>query len=182
METEKKGTILNLTLRSSISDKLKVDQSVSHDGVCLTIVEVKDHTHRVQLVDETLRRSHFAQVKKGESINLERSMSASGRFEGHIVQGHVDCTGKVISVKDGVYTIQYPVDFAKYVVEKGSICVNGVSLTIASLREDMFSVAIIPYTLEYTNFKDLSPGDIVNLEFDILAKHLARIIDLQMHK
>ena len=149
--------ILTLEIRSPISSALKVDQSIAHDGVCLTVVQVKNDIHAVQLVRETLERSHFHQIKTGDVINLERAMPAAGRFEGHIVQGHVDGMGEFVGIEDGLYTFRYPQPYAKYLVEKGSICVNGISLTVARLV----------------------PGMQVNLEFDILAKHLARIIELR---
>lgn len=176
---ERTGDILNVTVRSGISSELKVDQSVAHNGVCLTVIAVMDDMHTVQLVQETLERSHFNTIMSGAVINLERSMPATGRFEGHLVQGHVDCMGQLIAVKDGIYFFRYPIVHAKLLVEKGSVCVNGVSLTIASLEGDIFGVAIIPYTLANTNFHNMTPGALVNLEFDILAKHIARMMELR---
>lgn len=171
--------ILTLLIRSALSSELKVDQSVAHDGVCLTVVQVNGDTHTVQLVHETLERSHFHKIKEGDVLNLERAMPAFGRFEGHLVQGHVDGMGQLTSVQDGMYTFSYPLAYAKLLVEKGSICVNGISLTVAKLHDSTFTVAIIPYTLAHTNFNRMAPGILVNLEFDILAKHLARIIELR---
>lgn len=171
--------IFNVMVRSDISAELRPEQSVAHDGVCLTVVYVEKDKHAVQLVTETLRRSHFKDLVTGTRINLERSMPASGRFEGHLVQGHVDGVGRLISIEDGIYTFQYPDQYAKFLVEKGSICVNGVSLTVAALQQDTFGVAVIPYTLQHTNLSQLKPGMMVNLEFDILAKHLARILELR---
>ena len=172
-------TTFDLIVRSGISSALRVDQSVSHDGVCLTVVAVNGDTHTVQLVQETLDRTTFHRINVGDTLNLERSMRANGRFEGHIVQGHVDGMGHLISIKNGIYTFRYPEVYAHLIAEKGSICINGISLTVAALTRDTFGVAIIPYTLANTNFHTLSPGSAVNLEFDILAKHLARITDLR---
>lgn len=179
IQVDRSDTIMTLVIRSSISSELRVDQSVSHNGVCLTIVAVNDDTHNVQLVQETLNRSNFETVKPGDILNLERSMLASARFEGHIVQGHVDATGSLVNIKDGIYTFSYPASYAKLIGEKGSVCVNGISLTVTALDAETFGVAIIPYTLEHTNFKQLQPGSLVNLEFDILAKHLVRLIELR---
>ena len=166
--------IMEMTVRSGISADLHVDQSVAHDGVCLTVVHVTGDHHRVQLVEETCARSTFREVKTGQILNLERAMPADGRFEGHLVQGHVDCTGELIGIHAGIYTFRFPDAHARFLVEKGSICVNGVSLTVAALTADTFGVAIIPYTLEHTSFRKLKAGDQVNLEFDILGKYLAR--------
>lgn len=171
--------IVELTVRSPISVELEVDQSVCHDGVCLTIVHVSEEMHRVQIVHETCERSTFKHIKKGDIINLERSMPANGRFEGHIVQGHVDTTGTFISIENGIYLFRYPTQYAQYLVDKGSVCINGVSLTVARLAGDTFGVAIIPYTLEYTNFHYIKPETEVNLEFDILGKYILRRAELQ---
>jgi riboflavin synthase len=179
VQTERIHNILTVRVRSPISANLKVDQSVSHDGVCLTVVAVQNDIHTVQLVQETLDKSHFQGLKEGAIINLERAMSAADRFEGHLVQGHVDGTGQLISVRDGMYTFSYPLTHAKLLVEKGSVCVNGVSLTVARLLDETFTVAIIPYTLANTNFNQISPGSIANLEFDILGKYLIRMIELR---
>lgn len=179
IQVERSETIMTLVIRSTISSELRVDQSVAHNGVCLTVVATDSDTHTVQLVQETLDRSNFNSIKSGDVLNLERSMLASARFEGHIVQGHVDATGSLVTIKDGIYTFRYPASYAKLLVEKGSVCINGISLTVAALDTDTFGVAIIPYTLANTTFNKLSPGSIVNLEFDILAKHLVRIMDLR---
>jgi riboflavin synthase len=170
--------IFEMTVRSSVSSELKVDQSVNHNGVCLTIVHVSNGMHRVQLIRETIARSTFGNVKAGDRINLERAMQASGRYEGHVVQGHVDVTGEVVGIEDGLYEISYAEANGPLLVEKGSVCINGVSLTIARLSDESFSVAIIPYTLDHTNFNQLKVGDTVNLEFDILGKYLVRMISL----
>ncbi len=176
---ENTDDILNLIVHSGISSELRVDQSVAHDGVCLTVVNVVDDTHKVQLVKETLHRTNFKSIRIGDEINLERSMPANGRFEGHIVQGHVDGVGHLISVENGLYTFSYPQVYAKLMTQKGSICVNGISLTVATLTDNTFGVAIIPHTLAHTNFKSMTPSTVVNLEFDILAKHLTRMIEVR---
>jgi len=168
--------ILEMTIKSPISGELEIDQSVNHDGVCLTVVHSTDTMHRVQLVEETCRRTTFKSVKAGDLINLERAMPANGRFEGHIVQGHVDCTGELISNEQAIFRFRYPPEYALYLVEKGSIAVNGVSLTIAALSDETFDIAIIPHTLAYTNLQFLEPGSLVNLEFDILGKYLMKHI------
>jgi len=170
--------ILEMAVRSSISQDLRIDQSVNHNGVCLTVVHTGHGIHRVQLVKETCDRSTFGSIKAGDLVNLERAMPASGRFEGHIVQGHVDCTGTVAEIADGRYEFAYPEKYARLLVGKGSVCVNGVSLTVAALGGSTFTVAIIPYTLEHTNFSQLKAGDAVNLEFDILGKYLIRMAEL----
>ena len=176
---EKRGEITNMFIRSPISSGLKPDQSVAHDGVCLTVVSIEQGSHQVQLVEETLRRSHLGEVKEHDVLNLERSMPAQGRFEGHIVQGHVDCVAELIAVEHGLHVFQYPSRYAKYLVEKGSVSINGVSLTIASLSDDTLKVALIPHTLAHTNLGSLQPGMHVNMEFDILAKHIVRMMELR---
>jgi riboflavin synthase len=179
VETSNAGAILTLTIRSGISAQLKRDQSVSHNGVCLTVVSVQNDTHSVQLVAETIDRSAFGSVRMGDRINLERSLPVSGRFEGHIVQGHVDGVGTLLSIDDGIFMFRYPPVFSAYLIEKGSVCVHGVSLTVARLIDDTFGVALIPHTLQFTNFADLKPGTDINLEFDMIAKHLIRLLELR---
>jgi riboflavin synthase len=174
------GTNLHLTFSSSFSDELKVDQSLAHNGVCLTVVAIDGDNYTVTAIEETLNRSSLGQLKIGDLVNLERCMSASGRFDGHIVQGHVDTMGSCKSVleKDGSweFQIQYPKNPNHITVEKGSITINGVSLTVVDSEEDWFSVAIIPYTYEHTSFRSLKPGDPINLEFDVVGKYVARIL------
>lgn len=171
------GQNLTLEISSDISGSLKVDQSVTHNGVCLTVSEQGADTHKVIAVHETLDRSNLGSVEVGDSINLERAMLANGRFDGHIVQGHVDqqatCTG--IDEEGGSWrcSFGYSPSETGFLVEKGSVCLDGVSLTIASLEPKSFSVAIIPFTFEHTTFKYLKVGDKVNLEFDILGKYVA---------
>jgi riboflavin synthase len=174
------GTNLHLTFSSSFSDELKVDQSLAHNGVCLTVVAIDGDNYTVTAIEETLNRSSLGQLRIGDLVNLERCMSASGRFDGHIVQGHVDTMGSCKSVleKDGSweFQIQYPKNPNHITVEKGSITINGVSLTVVDSEEDWFSVAIIPYTYEHTSFRSLKPGDPINLEFDVVGKYVARIL------
>ena len=174
------GTNLHLTFSSSFTDELKIDQSLAHNGVCLTVVGIDGKNYTVTAIDETLKRSNLGSLKVGNLVNLERCMSANGRFDGHIVQGHVDTMGTCQSVqeKDGSweFKIQYPKNPNHITVEKGSITINGVSLTVVDSEDDWFSVAIIPYTYEHTSFRDLKPGDPVNLEFDVVGKYVARIL------
>jgi len=174
------GSNVHFDINSSLASELKIDQSLSHNGVCLTVVAVNNDEYRVTAIDETLQKSSLGQLKEGDLVNLERCMAANARFDGHIVQGHVDQTGKLLSVDsiDGswVFTFSYDPRQGNITVEKGSICVNGTSLTCFNSREGLFSVAIIPYTYENTNFHLLQPGDIVNLEFDIIGKYIQRVI------
>lgn len=172
---------LNITVSSPFSAELKIDQSVAHNGVCLTIVASDDHTHTVTAVEETLQKSNLGSLAEGQFINLERCMQMNGRLDGHIVQGHVDQTAICTVVKElegsWFYTFEYDSSVGNITVEKGSICVNGVSLTVVNSEVNRFSVAIIPYTHEHTNFKQLKPGDAVNLEFDIIGKYVARLLN-----
>lgn len=171
---------IDMEISSSISGKLRVDESVSHNGVCLTVTEFNSQSHKVTLVDETLKKSNFSKVKLGSHLNLERSMKANGRLDGHIVQGHVDDTGKCIRIVDQsnswLYTFKISKDFSNYIIEKGSISVNGVSLTCFDIKEGQFTVAIIPHTYEFTNFNLINIGDLVNIEFDILGKYINKIL------
>lgn len=174
------GTNVHISVRAKLTEELKVDQSVAHNGVCLTVVEINEDTYTVTAIEETLKRSNLSDWEKGTLVNLERCMPANGRFDGHIVQGHVDTTAKCVSVeeRDGSWNFEFayePGD-AKITVEKGSITVNGVSLTVVNSSESSFSVSIIPYTYEHTNFKDIRPGSTVNLEFDIVGKYVARLL------
>lgn len=184
----REGGNLHLTLRCSFADELKIDQSLAHNGVCLTVVSLPgDGTYTVTAIAETLNRSNLGDLQVGSLVNLERSMMMNGRLDGHIVQGHVDTTAECVSVEeeDGSwrYTFRYRFDPAMarrgYVcVDKGSVTVNGVSLTVCEPQADRFSVCIIPYTHEHTNFCQIRPGTRVNLEFDIIGKYIARIADL----
>ena len=176
IDVQKDRDNVNFTLRSPISHELKIDQSLAHDGVCLTVVELNDDTHTVTAVRETLNRTRLGEWQTGSRVNLERAMQAGARLDGHIVQGHVDTVGTCIDVEEAggswYYTIEYATD--DLLVDKGSICVNGVSLTVVEPHDRRFRVAIIPYTYEHTNFKSLQAGDRVNLEFDIVGKYIAR--------
>jgi riboflavin synthase len=181
------GGNVHLTLTCSFVNELKIDQSVAHNGVCLTVVNLPgDGTYTVTAIQETLDRSNLGNLKVGDLVNLERSMLMNGRLDGHIVQGHVDCTATCQSVEEAdgsrYYHFRYNVDkeMARkgYVtVEKGSVTVNGVSLTVCNSEADSFRVAIIPYTFEHTNFKNIQPGTRVNLEFDIIGKYLSRLME-----
>ncbi|MCU0420852.1 MAG: riboflavin synthase [Cyclobacteriaceae bacterium] len=176
----REGTNRHVCLTSPISHELTVDQSVSHDGVCLTVTKVEGQTHWVTAVEETLVKTNVGQWLPGRQVNVERCMVANGRFDGHIVQGHVDQTGRVRHVEDrqGSWLFQFEYDPApgNVTVEKGSIAVNGTSLTCFHSADGRFSVAIIPYTYEFTNFHQLKPGDVVNLEFDIIGKYVKRLL------
>ncbi len=177
---EKEGTNVNFTIESSLSTELKIDQSLSHNGVCLTVVDLADHTHRVTAIEETLKRTNLGKLQPGDAINLEKAMLASARLDGHLVQGHVDTTGSCVGIESlagsWYFRFRYQPKPAYLLVDKGSICVNGVSLTVVEPSEESFSVAIIPYTFEHTNFRDLQLGGQVNLEFDVIGKYIARHI------
>src|SRR5699024_10739276 len=178
------GSNIHFTLASDIANELNVDQSVSHNGVCLTVVKIIDDQYVVTAIEETLNKSNLGDLKVGDQVNIERCTKIGGRLDGHIVQGHVDQTGICTDKedKDGsvIFTFQYNVDPRGYfTVEKGSITFNSISLTVFDSIDDKFSVAIIPYTLEHTNLKDVEPGDKVNLEFDIIGKYVARIMELR---
>lgn len=179
---DQEGTNLTFRIESPLAPELKIDQSVSHNGVCLTVTGVADGNYTVTAVDETLKKTNLGQLAVGSRVNLERCMPANGRFDGHIVQGHVDQTGICTDVQDlngsWLFDFQYPVDpqNQNITVEKGSICINGVSLTVFNSQQDRFRVTIIPYTYEHTNFRDLKAGDSVNLEFDILGKYIKKMM------
>ncbi|RXF69825.1 riboflavin synthase [Arcticibacter tournemirensis] len=179
VELQKEGGNLHITVCSAISNELKIDQSVAHNGVCLTVVAIGDNTHTVTAIEETLSKTNLNTLVAGDLVNLERCMQMNGRLDGHIVQGHVDQTAVCTSVKemDGswFYTFSYDPSFGNITVEKGSITVNGVSLTVVNSNDDHFSVAIIPYTHEHTNFKKIKSNDVVNLEFDIIGKYVAKL-------
>jgi riboflavin synthase len=179
--TERASTGTNKTfwISSSLTGELKVDQSLSHDGVCLTVEEIKGDQHRVTAVAETLSKTNLNDWKVGSIINLERCLVMNGRLDGHWVQGHVDATGTVKHIAENngswQYIIEYPSQFAELVIEKGSITINGISLTIFNITSSTLEVAIIPYTYEHTNLKHLKTGEKVNLEFDLIGKYVARI-------
>lgn len=169
---------LHFTIESPISDSLKIDQSVSHNGVCLTVVDLGPDWHQVTAVEETLRRTNLGDWRSGTLVNLERCLPIGGRLDGHMVQGHVDELVECVEVTETggswKYSFRFRPEQAGLLVDKGSVCLNGVSLTVVSPGQDRFSVAIIPYTWEHTNFKTLAAGDSVNIEFDILGKYIAR--------
>ncbi len=174
---EKTDTNLNISISASFLEELKIDQSVAHNGACLTVVEIKPDHYTVTAIAETLNKTNFSDLKVGDVINLERCVKVSDRLDGHIVQGHVDQIGKVKSVEDkkGSFLLTFTYEGDHITVEKGSVCVNGVSLTVVNSWDNEFSVAIIPYTWENTNFKFLKPGDSVNLEFDIIGKYVQKL-------
>jgi riboflavin synthase len=199
IDIKSEGSNLTFTFEANIADELKIDQSVSHNGVCLTVVSLKSTVnsqqstigseqleennssfYQVTAIDETLKKTNLGKLQLGDKVNLERCMPANGRFDGHIVQGHVDQTGicTAIEDQDGSWLISFEYDEVSnnITVEKGSICVNGVSLTVVNSKDNGFSVAIIPYTWEHTNFHQLKVGSTVNLEFDILGKYMQKIL------
>lgn len=177
---QKEGTNYHFTIASSISSELQIDQSVAHNGVCLTVVSLDENTHTVTAILETMNKTNLGQLKVGDEVNLERAMLANARLDGHIVQGHVDGTGKCLSVEevDGswYYRFSYQGTGEHLLVDKGSVCVNGVSLTVVDPTDSEFSIAIIPYTYEHTTFHALEPGSKINLEFDIIGKYVARMV------
>lgn len=177
-ETEEENTNVHFWIKADFIKELKIDQSVAHNGVCLTIVEFKNDLYRVTAIKETIDKSNLGQLKIGDKVNLERCMLMNGRLDGHIVQGHVDQTAVCTNVQDKngswEFSFRYK-DTTHVTVEKGSICINGVSLTVFNSQKNSFSVAIIPYTYEYTNFSTIQVGDTVNLEFDIIGKYVAKL-------
>ena len=180
IETE--GSNKKFKVESPISSEFKIDQSISHNGVCLTVVKVQNEFHWVVAIQETLQKSNLGDLHIGDAVNLERCMLSNGRFDGHIVQGHVDQTGVLTALKnmDGswLYTFEYDPSVGNVTVEKGSISVNGVSLTCFNSKPSEFTVAIIPYTYEHTNFHQLKIGSVVNLEFDIIGKYVKRLLQV----
>ncbi|HMQ48479.1 MAG TPA: riboflavin synthase [Saprospiraceae bacterium] len=184
-QISRQGSNVSFEISSELSAHLSIDQSIAHNGVCLTVVELSGSTYCVTAVEETLQRSNLGQLQPGSLINLERAMGAHARLDGHIVQGHVDTTGHCIGIEDKNgswnFRFQFPDSNAHLLVDKGSICVNGVSLTVVNPTEDQFSVAIIPYTFHHTTFKTMQIGDTINLEFDILGKYIARYAKLYLN-
>lgn len=177
------GTNKTFWVSSSFADELKIDQSLSHNGVCLTVEEIKDGMHRVTAIEETLLKTNLSSWQIGSLINLERCMQLNGRLDGHIVQGHVDCTTECIEIAEKAgsweFTFAFPEKFAGYVIEKGSITVNGISLTCFNITDTQFTVAIIPYTFEHTNMNRLKKGDMVNIEWDVVGKYVARLMKIK---
>lgn len=174
---------IHFHIESAISNELKIDQSVSHNGVCLTVVDVQGNQHVVTAIDETLQKTNLGALNPGDIVNLERCTQANGRFDGHIVQGHVDQTAVCIERIDQngswLFTFQYDSSQNNITVEKGSITVNGISLTVVNSQNDRFSVAIIPYTIEHTNLQQVQVGTTVNVEFDIVGKYIAKLMALR---
>ena len=173
---------LNFTIKSPISSELKVDQSVSHNGICLTVVDCDNNKHTVTAINETLNKTNLKYIKKNDIINLERAMKLDTRLDGHIVQGHIDQTAECTSFKQlngsWVYNFQYDLINDNITIEKGSITINGVSLTIINSKNNSFSVAVIPYTFNNTNFHKIQKGSIVNLEFDIIGKYVSKLYSI----
>lgn len=171
---------LHISVASSISDDLKIDQSIAHNGVCLTVVELKAGEHTVTAIAETLSKTNLSELQVGDLVNLERCMQMNGRLDGHIVQGHADqtarCTELIHREGSWEYTFEYDAAQGNITVEKGSICVNGISLTVFNSRDNGFSVAIIPYTYDHTNLQNVKKGSIVNLEFDIIGKYVSKLV------
>ena len=177
IEREEKN--LRLHIQCSFVDELKVDQSVAHDGVCLTVVAIHDKIYEVVVIDETLKRSNLSKLNVGDEINLERCTKVGDRLDGHIVQGHIDTTARVTKIisNEGSWLFYFEYDKQENItVEKGSVCLNGISLTVVDSEKNNFSVAIIPYTFEHTNIKNLKVGDSVNVEFDIIGKYVAQLM------
>ena len=172
---------LHLTMRSKITHELKIDQSVSHNGICLTVVKIEDDTYTVTAIKETLDKTNLGELKTGDQINIERAMKLGDRLDGHIVQGHVDQTAICKSIEDvdgsWVFSFEYDKSLNNITIEKGSVTVNGVSLTVVNSKANEFSVAIIPYTYEHTNFNTFTKGTVVNLEFDVVGKYIKRLYD-----
>ena len=170
---------LNITVKSKLSEELKIDQSLAHNGVCLTVVKLGKETHTVTAIKETIEKSNIGDLKKGSKLNLERAMKMDARLDGHIVQGHVDQTAECTEVQElegRLYTFKFKDTYNNITIEKGSITVNGVSLTVVNSNDLQFSVAIIPYTFEHTNFHQIVKGTTVNLEFDVIGKYVAKLL------
>ncbi|WOI22325.1 riboflavin synthase [Nonlabens ulvanivorans] len=182
IQLKKENTNLHLTLESNITSELKIDQSVAHNGVCLTVVAIDGNKYVVTAIEETLQKTNIGALIIGDIVNIERAMKMNARLDGHIVQGHVDQTAvcKDIINKDGswIFTFEYDKDLHNVTIEKGSICINGVSLTVVNSKINGFSVAIIPYTYEHTGFKTLKKNNVVNLEFDVIGKYVKRLMGL----
>lgn len=177
---QKEKSNLHITVKAPFTKELKVDQSIAHNGVCLTVVDIKNDCYIVTAIDETIQKTNIGLLNNGDALNLERCLKVGDRLDGHIVQGHVDqravCTK--IEETNGSWTFTFEYDSTKgnVTVEKGSVCVNGVSLTVVNSKDNSFSVCIIPYTFENTNFKNFQPGSIVNIEFDIVGKYIAKML------
>jgi riboflavin synthase len=183
VEVHTSGTNKHFWIESPISHELKIDQSVSHSGACLTVDALQDGRHRVTAIQETLQKTNLDSWQPGTLVNLERCLPLNGRLDGHLVQGHVDATAHCLQVEDQagswLYRFQFPEQFAPLLIEKGSICLNGISLTVFNVERDSFSVAIIPYTYEYTNIQQVQPGSKANVEFDMVGKYITRMAQLK---
>lgn len=180
-QIQQEGTNKHFTITAPFTAELKIDQSVAHNGVCLTVVDIQGNNYTVTAIDETLQKTNLNNLVVGDVVNLERCMPANGRFDGHIVQGHVDGTATCLSVTDeqGSWVFTFKLaqpENARYIVNKGSICINGISLTVVNCIDDTFSVAIIPYTYEHTNLHSVKPGTTVNIEYDIVGKYIAKML------
>ena len=177
---EREQANLHLYVKSSFTNELKIDQSVAHNGVCLTVVAIDGDVYQVTAIAETLAKTHLGSLQVGDAVNLERGMLLNTRLDGHIVQGHIDQTGTCTAIQEEAgstrFTFQYDPSTGNVVIEKGSITVNGVSLTVIDATRDSFSVAVIPYTLAHTNLQHLQIGSVVNLEFDVIGKYVARLM------
>tara|TARA_R110002051_G_scaffold105328_2_gene178219 strand:- start:65 stop:655 length:591 start_codon:yes stop_codon:yes gene_type:complete len=182
-QLKKDGGNLHITVKSSITQELKIDQSVAHNGVCLTVVALNGDTYTVTAIEETLEKTNLDHLKEGDLVNLERAMILGSRLDGHLVQGHVDQTGTCIAIyqKDGswVFTFEYEPSKNNVTIEKGSITIDGTSLTVVDSKKNLFSVAIIPYTFDHTRFNSYTVGTVVNLEFDVIGKYVSRLMGLQ---
>jgi len=178
---ENEGINVHFTIKSNFTQELKIDQSVAHNGVCLTVVSLNDDKYIVTAIQETLQKTNLNSLKLHETVNLERGMKLDDRLDGHLVQGHVDQTGKCIAIKEEngswIFTFQYDESLGNITIEKGSITVNGTSLTVVNSKRNSFSVAIIPYTYENTIFKHIKIDDLINLEFDVIGKYVAKLHD-----
>lgn len=181
VDMNQEGENVHFSIKSSITNELKIDQSLAHNGVCLTVVAIDDDIYTVTAIKETLEKSNLGSLQEGSQVNLERAMLANGRFDGHVVQGHVDQTARCKSVieEDGswMFTFEYKPTHGNITVEKGSITVNGVSLTVVNSKVNQFSVCIIPFTKEHTTFNNMKVGDEINLEFDIIGKYVVKLME-----
>ncbi|MGM0634702.1 MAG: riboflavin synthase [Bacteroidota bacterium] len=183
VDLKKEGGNLHISVQAQMTSELKIDQSVAHNGVCLTVVETSANNYKVTAIEETLQKSNIGNLSVGSAVNLERGMKMNAHLDGHIVQGHVDQTAvcKQISEQDGswIFTFEYDASLQNVTIEKGSITINGVSLTVVNSKLNEFSVAIIPFTYQHTNFNQLKAGDVVNLEFDVIGKYVKRLMEIQ---
>lgn len=181
IDLKSEGENVHITVNSNISSELKIDQSLAHNGVCLTVVELNNNQHTVTAIKETMDKSNLSHLKINDKINLERAMKLGARLDGHIVQGHVDQIGKCINIEEiegsWIFTFQYDDSLNNLTIEKGSITINGISLTVVNSKNNSFSVAIIPYTYENTNFHKIKLNDYVNLEFDVIGKYIAKLLE-----